>query len=127
MGEKILVVDDDPDTLETLELLLETEGYSAIPARNGREGIEKAREEQPNLILLDIAMPDLDGLQVCEILRKDDATASVPIIFLTATKDLFVRAYARTLGAHEYICKPCDPDRLLARIRETLVETGSAS
>jgi len=123
--EHILVVDDEPDTLELLGALLEHAGYSVETAGNGQACLEQVKVRRPDLIILDIMMPDMDGLEVCDHLRFDPATREVPIIFLTAKGDDYTRTMASILDAYAFIQKPFLPDRLLTEVRNCLNIFGS--
>ena len=118
--ERILVVDDEADTRELLQTLLEGEGYAIETAADGKAALVSVRAAQPDLILLDVMMPAMDGLEVCDHLRFDPATRDVPIIFLTAKQDAVTRSRASILDAYAYIEKPFSPDALLAEIRNCL-------
>lgn len=115
-GEKILIVDDDPGILSLIEFTLKSNGYETIVANDGRSGIIEAIEKKPDLILLDITMPDINGYLICEKLKKEEATRNIPIIMLTALdmgKD-FEEALKK--GADWYITKPFEKQHLLQRI-----------
>jgi two-component system KDP operon response regulator KdpE len=117
VAEKILVVDDEETTVQLLGILLEHKGFEVIKAYRAEEGLRKAYRTQPDLVLLDIMMPDMDGWDVCKRLRE---LSDVPIIFLTArteTKDI---VKGLEMGADDYIVKPYDNDELVARIRAHL-------
>ena len=113
-GSKIMVVDDDSNICELLRLYLEKEGYDTILAENGTQALEKFDREKPDLILLDIMMPQLDGWQVCREIRKK---SSVPIIMITAKGDTFDKVLGLELGADDYIVKPFDTKEVVARIK----------
>lgn len=119
--EKILVADDDPNICELLRLYLEKEGYTPILAADGEEAIEKFKEEKPDLILLDIMMPKLDGWQVCREVRK---TSDVPIIMLSAKGETFDKVLGLELGADDYVVKPFETKEIVARIKAVLRRTG---
>ncbi len=115
-GEKILIVDDQPEITDLIRFILKKQNYESVIAFNGLEGLNKARSEMPDLILLDITMPDMNGYEVCEKLKSDPATAQIPIIMLTA-RDMgedFEKAMEKK--ADWYITKPFDPKHLLKRI-----------
>ena len=118
--ERILVVDDEEDTRELLRALLESEGYAVTTAADGEAALARVQETRPDLILLDIMMPEMDGLEVCDHLRFDPATRDVPIIFLTAKQDPVTQSRASILDAYAYIEKPFSPEALLAEIRNCL-------
>jgi two-component system phosphate regulon response regulator PhoB len=128
MKAKILVADDEPDALELIEVNLKNAGYDVLVAVDGREALQKARAVRPDLILLDIMLPEMDGLEVCKALRRDPATASLPIIMLTARAAEIDRVLGLELGADDYITKPFSPRELILRVKNVLkrptVETG---
>lgn len=113
----ILVVDDSPEILSLLTSLLKTDGYKIMQANNGEDALEIAVKELPDLIILDIMMPKLDGFKVCQQLKKDVNTAHIPIIFLSALTDNDKRAEAYKLGATDYIFKPFSREELLLRVK----------
>lgn len=116
----ILLVEDDPTLSETLSYNLEREGYTILLANDGVTGLEYARREQPDLVLLDIMLPRLDGFSVCRILRKE---SDVPILMLTARQDEVDRIAGLELGADDYVAKPFSLGELLARVRAILRRT----
>lgn len=122
MRKKVLVVDDDRELIDLVSFNLKRAGYAIGTASNGVEAIKKARGMAPDLIVLDVMMPELDGFEVCEILRRDAATASIPIIMLTALSGELGRVTALGSGATDFISKPFSPRLLLDRI-ETLLKT----
>jgi DNA-binding response OmpR family regulator len=123
MSGTILVVDDEPNIIELARLYLRNDGFEVETAANGREALDKARSLKPNLILLDIMMPELDGIEVCRTLRKD---SDVPVIMLTARGDDVDRIVGLELGADDYISKPFNPREMVARVKAVLrrTETG---
>ena len=104
--KKILLIEDNPEMRENTAEILEFAGYQVSAAVNGREGIQKAREENPDLILCDIMMPEMDGYAVLFLLNKDPKTAGVPFIFLTAKADKSEMRKGMNLGADDYLTKP---------------------
>ncbi|MBC8161380.1 MAG: response regulator transcription factor [Roseiflexaceae bacterium] len=116
----ILLVEDDPTLSEALRYNLEREGYVVLPAVDGVTGLEIARREQPDMVILDIMLPRLDGLSVCRILRKE---SDVPIIMLTARQDEVDRIAGLELGADDYVGKPFSLGELLARVRAIMRRT----
>lgn len=126
---KILVVDDEPDTLELLRFNLTQAGFDVITADTGTEAITKVRQYQPDLIVLDLMLPEVDGLEVFKILRRNQATASIPVIMLTAKAAEFDRVLGLELGADDYVTKPFSVRELVLRIKKLLaqpVQTDSA-
>jgi two-component system alkaline phosphatase synthesis response regulator PhoP len=119
MVPRILIVDDENDFIELLQYKLGGHGYELIVANDGVHALSQARTQKPNLILLDILLPDLDGLSVCEILRRQPATRKIPIIFMSAlTGDVTKRS--ATMQADDFFTKPLDLNRLEKRIDELL-------
>jgi DNA-binding response OmpR family regulator len=120
MRKKILVVDDDAELVELVSFNLKQAGYAIGTASNGVEAIKKARSLEPDLIVLDVMMPELDGFAVCEILRRDSTTASIPIMMLTALSSELGRMAGLGSGASDFLTKPFSPRLLIARIEELL-------
>ncbi|WP_018128046.1 response regulator [Balneola vulgaris] len=118
--QTILVVDDEKDLLDLIEYNLRKEGFEVLKAENGEQGIEVAREHKPDLILLDIMMPKMDGLQAVEEIRKDDELKGTPIIFLTARSDEKTEVEGLNKGGDDYITKPISTVKLLSRIKAVL-------
>ena len=120
MKERILVVDDDPDILQFVRLNLELDGFEVELAGGGKEALEKAAAAPPDLMLLDVMMPEIDGLTVLRRMRSDPPTANVPVIVLTARSLAEDRVKGLDLGADDYITKPFDLEELIARVRTVL-------
>ncbi len=120
-AEKILVVDDDVNICELLRLYLEKDGYSVIIVNDGMEAISAFQDSKPDLVLLDIMLPKLDGWQVCREIRK---TSDTPIIMLTAKGETFDKVLGLELGADDYVVKPFDAKEVLARVKAVLRRTG---
>lgn len=120
MKPKILVVDDEPDALEVLGFKLKEAGYTPIFAKDGARAISAARDERPALIVLDLMLPEVDGLEVCKILRRDAKTAMIPILMLTAKASEMDRVLGLELGADDYVTKPYSPRELVLRIKKLL-------
>ncbi len=118
--QKILIVDDELDTLVPLKRTLEAGDYQVIEASNGMEAIEKTRSEQPDLILLDLMMPGMDGIEVCKVLKEDPTTDDIPVIMLTAKGDIEDKIGGIETGADDYVTKPFDLGELKARIKMIL-------
>src|SRR5258708_5805611 len=116
----ILVVEDDLDLVELLSFNLANAGFSVTAATDGSEALKKARGLHPDLILLDLMLPDLDGFAVCEILKRDTSTARIPIMILTAMSSQLARLAGLGAGADDFICKPFSPKNLLGRIENVL-------
>jgi DNA-binding response OmpR family regulator len=126
MRKKILIVEDNTELLELLRSYVRLAGYTTATATNGLEALKKARSGTPDLIVLDLVLPELDGFAVCESLKKDPATAKTPIIMLTGLTSEFTRYAGLESGANEYVTKPASPDQLLSRI-EYWLEKESTS
>ncbi len=116
MRKKILLVEDDTDLLQVLRLALKSAGFSVATATNGIEALRKARTLLPELIVLDLVLPELDGFAVCETLRKDRATAGVPILVVTGLSSEFTRLAGFESGATDYVTKPITPSELVSKI-----------
>ena len=113
---KILIVDDVQKNVQVLGTLLKNENYSLVIAQNGKEAIERAVKIQPDIILLDINMPGMDGIEVCTVLKENEEIKEVPVIFLTAQNTTISKVKGFSVGAADYIEKPYDPAELLARV-----------
>ncbi|NIS61823.1 MAG: response regulator [Proteobacteria bacterium] len=118
---KILIVDDDPDLVEAVTMILESKDYDVIAAYGGIEGLEKAKTEDPDLIVLDVMMPDKDGYAVCKELKADPQYSKIPILLLTAVvSKISTTRYTQQMGleteADDYIDKPVEPSELVKRI-----------
>ena len=120
MKQKILVVDDEPDAVELIEFNLKGAGYEIARANDGEEALTKARMTQPDLIILDLMLPEVDGMEVCKILRRDPKTAGIPIIMLTAKAAEIDRVLGLELGADDYVTKPFSPRELVLRVKRIL-------
>ena len=118
--QTILVVDDEKDLLDLIEYNLKKEGFDVLKAENGEEGIAVAKEKNPDLVLLDIMMPKMDGLQAVEEMRKDDQLKNIPIIFLTARSDEKTEVEGLNKGGDDYITKPISTTKLISRIKAVL-------
>lgn len=124
MSEKILIIDDDLDTLRLVGLMLQRQGYQISAATNGQQGLEKAFEEDPDLILLDIMMPDMDGYEVTRRLRQNPSTLETPILMFTAKTQLDDKVIGFEVGANDYLTKPTHPSELQARVKTLLARVG---
>ena len=116
-GEKILIVEDEENILEAIKYSLSKEGYEVYGASDGEIGLEKAKELSPNLVILDVMLPSLDGFEVCRILRKD---MDVPVFMLSAKSEEIDRVVGLEIGADDYITKPFSMRELMARVRNAL-------
>jgi pilus assembly protein CpaE len=123
MAEKILIIDDDVDTLRLVGLMLQRQGYEISAAPNGSQGLAKALEERPDLILLDVMMPDMDGYEVARRLRKNPATQAVPILMFTAKTQLDDKVTGFEVGADDYLTKPTHPTELQSHVKALLART----
>ena len=118
--QTILVVDDEQDLLDLIEYNLRKEGFNVLKAENGQEGIQIAKEQKPNLVLLDIMMPKMSGIEVCSQMRTDADLRQIPIIFLTARSDEKTEIEGLDKGADDFITKPISTTKLLSRIKAVL-------
>jgi CheY-like chemotaxis protein/MinD-like ATPase involved in chromosome partitioning or flagellar assembly len=123
MVEKILIIDDDLDTLRLVGLMLQKQGYQITAASNGSQGLAKAFEERPDLILLDVMMPDMDGYEVTRRLRKNPATDTIPILMFTAKTQLDDKVTGFEVGADDYLTKPTHPTELQAHVKALLARS----
>ncbi len=123
---RILVVDDEPDAIELIRFNLKASGYEVLTAEDGEEALAKARKFSPDMILLDVMLPEIDGLEVWKILRRDPATASLPIIMLTAKASEIDRVLGLEFGADDYVTKPFSPRELMLRVRNLLKRKESS-
>src|SRR5512146_1371917 len=120
MSAKILIVDDDLDTLRLVGLMLQRQGYQISAATNGQQGLDKAFDEDPDLILLDVMMPDMDGYEVTRRLRQHPSTMETPILMFTAKTQLDDKVIGFEVGADDYLTKPTHPSELQARVKTLL-------
>ena len=130
--EKIVVIEDEADILEVLQYNLKREGYRVHASRNGEDGLDIVRRENPDLVLIDLMRPGLDGLEVCKRLQADPVTSAIPVIMVTAKGEESDIVLGLQLGADDYVTKPFSPKELLARVKAVLRrgpprETVSAS
>jgi CheY-like chemotaxis protein len=126
MPEKILVVDDDIDTLRLVGLMLQRQGYQIVAASNGQQALSMALNERPDLILLDVMMPDMDGYEVTRRLRADPLTSAIPIIMFTAKSQVDDKVTGFDAGADDYLTKPTQPRELFAHIKAVLARGSKA-
>ena len=124
MSQRILIVDDEPNIVATVSPLLRARGYDVVPAMSGRAGLDAVERDKPDLIVLDLGLPDLDGVEVCRQIRQ---TSNVPILVLSARGAEPDKVAALDAGADDYVTKPFGPEELLARIRAALRRADSPS
>jgi CheY-like chemotaxis protein len=124
MPEKILVVDDDVDTLRLVGLMLQRQGYQIVAANNGAQALTLAEEENPDLILLDVMMPDMDGYEVTRRMRASETTATTPIIMFTAKSQVDDKVAGFEAGVDDYLTKPTQPRELFAHVKAVLARSG---
>jgi len=126
MKPKILIVDDEVDALEVLGFKLREAGFNPIFASDGLKALTTMRAERPDLVVLDLMLPELDGLEVCKLMRRDQATAGIPVLMLTAKAAEMDRVVGLELGADDYVTKPYSPRELVLRIRKLLKRSKTA-
>jgi DNA-binding response OmpR family regulator len=126
MASRILVVDDDPNALRLIGYSLQQEGYEVLTASNGLDGLALVKQQHPDLVVLDVMMPDVDGFEVCRRLRDDPATRQLPIILLTAKGQASDKITGFRAGADDYVVKPADPNELVARVGALLTRASYA-
>ena len=122
----ILIIDDEEDIREIISYNLTKEGYTVLTAKNGEEGLRQAKKHIPNLILLDVMMPEMDGIEVCELLRNDTSTKDIKVCFLTARSEDYSQIAGFDAGADDYVTKPVKPKVLASRIKAILRRKGSS-
>jgi two-component system alkaline phosphatase synthesis response regulator PhoP len=122
MDKKILVIEDDPSTLRLTKYILEQEGYQVLTAPNGLEGLRKAKNEELDLIILDIVLPGVDGFEICHRLRAEPQTAQLPILMVSAKAREIDKATGLKMGADDYIIKPADPSEIVSRVESLLAK-----
>ena len=120
MASKILIVDDEPDLLRLIAYALQIEGYQIVTASTGMEGLRKVQSENPDLAILDLMLPDINGVEICKQLRSQPETADLPIMVLSARVQVADKVRALQAGADEYVSKPVDSDELVARVKALL-------
>jgi two-component system phosphate regulon response regulator PhoB len=118
---KILVVDDEPEAVELVEFNLKQAGFEVLTAADGADALKKAHSALPSLVVLDLMLPEIDGLEVCKMLRRDPATATIPIVMVTARAAEIDRVLGLELGADDYITKPFSPRELVLRVKRILL------
>ena len=125
--DTILIIDDEEDIINLLSYNLKKEGFNVYTASNGKDGIKKAEKKMPDLILLDVMMPEMDGIEVCEIIRANPKMENVKICFLTARNEDYSQIAGLDAGADDYVSKPIKPRVLVSRIKALLRRKGGAS
>ena len=118
--KKIMIVDDEVDLVETVRFLLEMEGFNVLVSYNGEEALNQARKENPDLIILDLMLPKLDGYKVCRLLKFDERYKHIPILMLTAKTQEKDKILGKETGADEYITKPFEMDYLMEKVKAHL-------
>ncbi len=117
---KILIVDDEPDILEFLSYNFRKKDFLVITANDGKEGLERAMQESPEIIISDILMPEMDGIEMCKEIKKNIKFTTTPFIFLTAVNDDYKVLYAMSSGANQFVSKPIKFEYLLSIVNQTL-------
>ncbi|HEY8464977.1 MAG TPA: response regulator transcription factor [Bacillota bacterium] len=125
MPATIAIIEDEANIVELVKYNLDREGYHTISANNGKKGLELVRQELPDLVILDLMLPELDGITVCKQMRLDAQTRNIPIIILTAKSEEADRVLGLEMGADDYVTKPFSPRELVARIRAVLRRSGN--
>ena len=125
--ESVLIIDDEKDIREILEYNLEKEGFTVYKASDGKHGIELARSKKPDVVLLDVMMPDMDGIEVCDVLRSDPSTKDLRICFLTARNEDYSQIAGFDAGADDYVAKPIKPRVLISRLKALMRRTRGIS
>ena len=118
--EKIILIEDEADILEVIQYNLTREGYKVLTSKDGEQGLAKVRKEAPDLVLLDLMLPGLDGLEVCKKLKEDPVTRPIPIVMVTAKGEVSDIVLGLGIGADDYVVKPFSPKELLARVKAVL-------
>ena len=127
MPKRLLIVDDEPELVLLMQVRLKASGYETLPATDGQSALEIAKKEKPDLIILDIMLPKMDGYKVCALLKKDARYAKIPIILFTARAQADDMKMGEEVGADAYITKPYDPQVLLAKIGELIEKAEEQS
>lgn len=127
MDKKILVIEDDPATLRLIDYSLRHEGYQVLTASNGLEGIRKAHNEKPDLIILDVMLPGIDGFEICHRLRSEPDTTQLPILMLSAKAQEIDKDTGLKVGADAYLAKPAAPADIVSRVESLLSQKKRAS
>ena len=127
MPKHILVVEDEPDTAELIELHLKNDGYRVTVAGDGDQALKKVHKHMPDLVILDLMIPEITGIEVCKFIRKDPATQSIPIIMCTAKTGEIDKILGLELGADDYVTKPFSPRELLLRVKNLIKRSDSSN
>lgn len=127
MDNKILVIEDDPATLRLIDYSLRHDGYQVLTASNGLEGIRKAHNEEPDLIILDVMLPGMDGFEICHSLRSEPDTAQLPILMFSAKAQEIDKDTGLKVGADDYLAKPADPAEVVSRVEKLLARKRRAA
>ena len=127
MPKHVLVVEDEPDTAELIELHLKNDGYRVTVAGDGDQALKKVHKHMPDLVILDLMIPEITGVEVCKFIRKDPATQSTPIIMCTAKTGEIDKILGLELGADDYVTKPFSPRELLLRVKNLIKRSGSSN
>jgi DNA-binding response OmpR family regulator len=127
MDKKILVIEDDPATSRLVDYSLRHEGYQVITAANGLEGIRKAHNEAPDLVILDVMLPGMDGFEICHQLRSEPDTARLPILMLSAKAQEIDKNTGLKVGADDYLAKPAAPADIVDRVQKLLAKKRSST
>ena len=127
MRKKILVVEDEPDQLEVIRFTLKNAGFAIGTATNGIDALKKAQTVSPDLIIMDVMMPELDGFAVCETLRGNPATAAIPVLMLTGLCSHISRLVAYESGATDFVIKPFDAEQLVSKVEKLLHQSSVAA
>lgn len=125
-NKRILIADDEPDVLQLVSSNLKNAGYNVLKAEDGLAALNMARETLPSLIVLDLMLPEMSGLEVCKVLKKEPTTAAIPIVMLTAKAEEVDRIVGLELGADDYLTKPFSPRELVLRVKSVLRRAGAA-
>lgn len=123
MSLKILVIDDEPDVVDIISMNLKSSGFEVLTATSGLQGLQRAKAEMPALIILDLMLPEMSGLEVCKALKKETSTSAIPIIMLTAKSEEVDRIVGLELGADDYVPKPFSPRELMLRVKSVVRRT----
>ncbi|MEC9331404.1 MAG: response regulator [Verrucomicrobiota bacterium] len=127
MPKHVLVVEDEPDTAELIELHLKNDGYRVTVAGDGDQALKKVHKHMPDLVILDLMIPEITGVEVCKFIRKDPATQSIPIIMCTAKTGEIDKILGLELGADDYVTKPFSPRELLLRVKKLIKRSDSSN